>query len=879
MGVLHSKHQKLILQCYPPGKGVDKKPNPLELSYLLYYASTRRVKLQKVIDFLDRKTKSDAGSNKSGNLQVTLAIVSALIEKCADNLNVFAAQVCSILTSILNTGDLALCKSLVATYGVLCSKLDGGLFSGDKDFVDSFSKLTDNLIDGGVSKMATSDPNQKEWKMIALLASRYVFHCLSYNAAVAHRFIDKCVALLALTVHEVSNYDNLLVRLNSNLNVEKDERRISRVITTAAQSQVQEHLEDDALTDQDLNEEALHGLRVLFDTSLSSQISEATIAVVEFTFTNLPKNDPWAITFLEMCASWIPVQLRFVALLTLLSRITVIADKMPEHKSNFPHQVHLGQNLLGLVSSNFNMIGLSISDIIQQLLSLQTKLYLLLADNLAPEQITLLSDIYSQCICNLSSHIYYFDQVLDSIVAILLQIDSVLISSNAAKVGGIYTLVLTLLDTISTIMNLLARKMSSIARNHATLENWEQSFLLLTFVKSYREFTVDATADQISSIQARYLAVFNEFLNTEMVKGDEKSDENISEQAPGVNTSKFLQANYNDYMDSSDNPLSHLLAHCNEYFTEPSFNLFVGRLLLETLQNLLAKTGINFIHNFLPFFSHWQLVEATKSLPECAKDTTGYILLQTALTVLDTQYQETLQVEVGLLELLGCIHADIEDRRIQAVWVDELDGTTNKGTLAAGEPLATNVNKKTLHEFFSQTSLRKWISSLRAALSDLSNGDGLMNGNLAELLSSAGSHSSDDQFQDSSSSPHPNNNANGYGLGSVNDITSIHSGLLNGNFRHNATSADTTQVTSDTLPSIGSNFTYGTNNYKHSLMPRVSDLKQSVEGLLYQDDLFSFHNERVNSTPRSILQRQIHTTDVSSILNGLASEDDHEIVV
>ncbi|KAI4177041.1 MAG: hypothetical protein LQ343_000521, partial [Gyalolechia ehrenbergii] len=55
------KHQVLILKCYPRyQKNVTKvKPNSSELSYLLYYASTRRSKLQKVGSFLEKKTTND----------------------------------------------------------------------------------------------------------------------------------------------------------------------------------------------------------------------------------------------------------------------------------------------------------------------------------------------------------------------------------------------------------------------------------------------------------------------------------------------------------------------------------------------------------------------------------------------------------------------------------------------------------------------------------------------------------------------------------------------------------------------------------------------------------------------------------------------------
>lgn len=62
------KHQVLVLKCYPKfQKNVaDVKPNSSELSYLLYYASTRRSKVQKVGAFLEKKAASDVSKGKIG---------------------------------------------------------------------------------------------------------------------------------------------------------------------------------------------------------------------------------------------------------------------------------------------------------------------------------------------------------------------------------------------------------------------------------------------------------------------------------------------------------------------------------------------------------------------------------------------------------------------------------------------------------------------------------------------------------------------------------------------------------------------------------------------------------------------------------------------
>ena len=62
------KHQVLVLKCYPRyQKNVaDVKPNSSELSYLLYYASTRRSKVSKVCSFLEKKARNDVAKPRPG---------------------------------------------------------------------------------------------------------------------------------------------------------------------------------------------------------------------------------------------------------------------------------------------------------------------------------------------------------------------------------------------------------------------------------------------------------------------------------------------------------------------------------------------------------------------------------------------------------------------------------------------------------------------------------------------------------------------------------------------------------------------------------------------------------------------------------------------
>jgi len=62
------KHQVLVLKCYPrAAKGAtDVKPNSSELSYLLFYATSRKSKIQKIGAFLEKKTASDVWRMRIG---------------------------------------------------------------------------------------------------------------------------------------------------------------------------------------------------------------------------------------------------------------------------------------------------------------------------------------------------------------------------------------------------------------------------------------------------------------------------------------------------------------------------------------------------------------------------------------------------------------------------------------------------------------------------------------------------------------------------------------------------------------------------------------------------------------------------------------------
>lgn len=976
MNLFQHKHQKLILQCYPAGKAVDKKPNSSELSYLLYYASTRRVKLEKVINFIKDRTQHDVHRNRAGNLQVTLAIIQDLIKKCSDNLNVFAPQVCDIFQTILNTKDLALCKSVVKTFGILCDKLDGALFTGDKYFVRVFTDVFQTLATMGKDRSGVS---QYDWQMISLMSIKHISKCLSYNQTCGKKFVALSIPTLVQTIITNNPQSSILQKLKSNLHEEDNGRRLSRVQLQKSQRVIAQQIDDDFLNDTltlvDVNEQAFSAVNAFFNTNTASQISEVTRAVVQHNIMNGTDLE-WGVSFLELCITWIPVQLRFVSLSTLLAtlgRINIEGNS----KSNYNVQFQYGRYLLGLLSSKVSMIGLSVSDIIQQLLTLQTDLIMKTSD-LDKSDISILTNIYSDCICSLTTHIYYYDQVPDSIQEILMKVDFVLDSSfvdetNPTITGQqIHDVIVQLLYNVSKIFLILKNKPSSISRNHVNLEHWDLSLALLAPEnESDESIKTILTTPQLISIQTKYLKVFDEFLNNELAVGKSKqSYDPASKQSrldPGSQANDILyskdthenghdykEPNVNQYITQQQNFISHFFMYIDKFFESyDSPNTELVLLLVAVLKHMISILGLNFVSNFIPFFHHW-IMKVNKfnsfTQREKFKDTIAHIILYYILKELDDQYSHDLQNYCKNSKLFKQILDAVEYRKVHKYWIhgidsspSDLESTKTQRVLPTdvnGQQIPVRIKPENIEEFacgnnflivylHPQKQLLTAIekSQISTHMSTFNNDSRVTNntfmmdqgslfgsgpvstgaaaaavaaglGNPNSIAEESGGHfipPAEFVQRSGLSSDVVSSNSEaglyiGLGLGTSGDITMIHSEILqySQHFQErglpHANGLTTILRTIDSVDTTndGSIYTYDS---KYFQSPRVNDLKDAMSthrGIRLAKPNFSGangHNDTASTTAGSVLNRNMATTDVDSILSGLDSEDEAAFVV
>ncbi|CAJ0912043.1 20978_t:CDS:2 [Entrophospora sp. SA101] len=108
-GVCHSwsKHATLINNCYPNGPN-ELNPKSSELSYLVFYASSKPAKLTKCGAHLEKRVASDVKKHKKQDTDVSLQIISKLLGSCKKDLNLFSKNVVKIIAASLSTKDIDL---------------------------------------------------------------------------------------------------------------------------------------------------------------------------------------------------------------------------------------------------------------------------------------------------------------------------------------------------------------------------------------------------------------------------------------------------------------------------------------------------------------------------------------------------------------------------------------------------------------------------------------------------------------------------------------------------------------------------------------------------------------------------------------------------
>ncbi|TEA20398.1 Protein EFR3 [Colletotrichum sidae] len=461
------KHQVLVLKCYPrTTKGaVDVKPNSSELSYLLFYATSRRSKIQKIGSFLEKKTASDVWRQRIGNVQVTLRILTALIEKAPKDLPLVAPNVLKILDLILGSKDITMVESSIPTFEAFCENHDTSSSFADQAYLAQYESIVRNYASlastrQNPGKGASSKPVLMRWRNAGLEAIKSVSSSDALSSVTGRQFnIIVPVILDNLWWDDDELLDTLLSRIHMEEKVQAEKLRRRASVATQGTSDTGEAnpialtgtaMDVDKLAEEDIGVLALQCLKQIFVVPNRPQIHSATTALFKFIEGRVANGDTvvkqdekthkdhgWAISIYATIARWAPVQDRYVILVTALDHLL----KAPVKDDNLKLHLALTAMIGSLLRSDVNLIGLSAMDVLLGLIQHMKRLIQLPGDPgkaegevagappTSPQASTgvlaqrreLLERI-QRCIGDLATHVYYTDQISDMISTILLRL-------------------------------------------------------------------------------------------------------------------------------------------------------------------------------------------------------------------------------------------------------------------------------------------------------------------------------------------------------------------------------------------------------------------------------------------------------------------------
>ncbi|KAI0465336.1 hypothetical protein LJB42_000568 [Komagataella kurtzmanii] len=448
---LKPKHQRFILQCYPGGKSTEKKPNNAELSHLLYYATTRRTKLEKVGGFLEKKTVKDVGHSRIGNVLVTLDILNQLVIRCSDNLSVFADNVINILTNVSTLHDLTVQEHSFILFKSFCENVTVKSFTGEKKIIDRFNKLCNYYIEQ--QELATkSHTESSDWLILSLKTCEIIAKCYGNFPSLDKRIIAKSMNLILSKLS--LNEHQLLNRTKTNVSHEINTDNVEEVV--------------------------LKSLKAHFNTTSTTFLTQSTKSVAEFILRSKPSiQGPWSNALLEMLTSWTPVQLRFIVLSSLMSIL--------DHKN----EAVLTEKISNLLSSSVSLVGLSVIDVLRQFLTLQA--------NCLKSKLNL-TENYVKCISSLALHHYYRSQVPDMVKEISVKLKENY--NNIVLFAPVYA------RNIEMIYQASKENPKDMKFKYGNIDSWSILFSILALKGS------SLSEDERLQVQLPFLKLFITFLQS-----------------------------------------------------------------------------------------------------------------------------------------------------------------------------------------------------------------------------------------------------------------------------------------------------------------------------------------------------------------------------
>jgi hypothetical protein len=389
--------------------------------------------------------------------------LTALIEKVPRELPIYARYVLSVIDTVLRSNDISMVEDSIATFETFCRHQDIAIIAADQALANKYREVIRTYASfadpssQSYSSAKLSPPVAIRWRNAGLRAIKGV---VSSESLAADGGTSLNIILPVILENLYSSNEDVLVPLKAKIREtddgERDAARLRRLSVATVHTvdtadgdpalAAQSTADADRQAEMDARLLALRCLeQIIVSGSNRGQIRIAATVILRFIankrfprtatldeFSGMSQQDGnWATSLIELIATWCPVQVRFVILMTAMDILHDTHPKEDTLESSFT----ILSVVDWLLKSPVNMIGLSVMDILLGLVRYISDLLSPTdgaegdadknADSnahsavfISPRRRALLS-LLEQCIGNLATHNYYGDQVADMMRAIL----------------------------------------------------------------------------------------------------------------------------------------------------------------------------------------------------------------------------------------------------------------------------------------------------------------------------------------------------------------------------------------------------------------------------------------------------------------------------
>ncbi|KAG0338962.1 plasma membrane localization protein [Podila horticola] len=400
------KHASLINNCYPV-RPDEKGPKSSELSYLVFYATSKPAKLTKVGNFIERRVVRDHRKKRLSDVHCSLEIIKALLLSSKAHLNIFSKNIVSILDTLLvDMTDLDIVRHCQNVFTAFCSAHDGSTLGVDTEFRNIYDRVVARFSDIAI---LTGD-NSNRYRLIGLKALEGVVSSSALYACDPKAQLN--MVLPAILDCLIDSKNGVQVLLEDEQEPEEASSRRSMSIHASVHP-------DNVVSDDDVTAAALQCLRALFKTPNGGNVKLA----LGPTFAYLDENSRWwpasfGVGIIKAILNSILPQFRYMVVNEIIARVDSVDSTTPDLTLRLQKKATLISALEAILVSPLSLIGMPVLEVLNSLMLALTK-SLSGSSSLSKEgessQLlvleTLIQDGLTRSIGGLATHIYYTNQV------------------------------------------------------------------------------------------------------------------------------------------------------------------------------------------------------------------------------------------------------------------------------------------------------------------------------------------------------------------------------------------------------------------------------------------------------------------------------------